>query len=137
MPHGQKQRSVRTIRMTDYVNSSQAQVFDQPGEIIRVAYCRISRQGLISIRLVISAAVCNHVILLGERSELRIPKRPVAQRTMNEHNGFPFSELHVVELYPVADLHLLNCWQCTSCLSDSRRVPPQQPCNRTHDDKRL
>src|SRR5215471_10983414 len=51
---------------------------------------------------------------------------------MNEHNGFPLSKLHVVKLNPVADLHLLNCWRCTSRLPDSRRIPRQWPCNRAY-----
>src|SRR5215467_12347670 len=114
------------------MDPAQMQFVYQPSEIVCVVHGGISGQGLINIRLVVSAAVCNHVILCAERSELRIPKRPVAQRTMNEYNGFPLSKLHVVKLNPVANLHLLNCWYCTSRLRDSRRVPRRCPCNRAY-----
>src|SRR5215475_4533355 len=119
------------------MDSAQMQFFYQTSEIVCVAYGGISGQGLIKIRLVVSAAVCNHVILLAEGSELRIPKRAVAQRTMNEYNGFSISKLHIVKRNPVADLHLLNCWRCTSSLSDGRRVPRQQPCDRAHHHREL
>src|SRR5215467_3731436 len=119
------------------MDSAQMQFFNQPSEIFCVAHGGISVHGLIKIRPVVSAAVCDRVILLAERSELRIPKRPVAQRTMNEYNRFPLSKRHVVKLNSVGDLHLLNCWQCICCLSDSRRVPRQQPCKRANHHREL
>src|SRR5215470_20046336 len=119
------------------MDSAQMQFFYQPSEIFCVAHGGISGHGLIKIRLVVSAAVCDRVILLAERSKLRIPKRPVTQRTMNEYNRFPLSKLHVVKLNSVGDLHLLNCWQCICCLSDSRRVPRQQPYKRAYHHREL
>src|SRR5215831_11702816 len=56
---------------------------------------------------------------------------------MNEYNRFPLSKLHVVKLNAVGDLHFLNCWQCICCLSDSRRVPCQQPSKRAYHHREL
>src|SRR5258708_14885475 len=94
--------------MTDHHDLAEMQGVDQRRKIVGVNDGGISSTSRIVIRIVVSAAVGNRPMGLGELAHLVGPISSVAQRPMDENDRPAFAPIHVTQSDAISNIYRSN-----------------------------
>src|SRR5258708_36934201 len=94
--------------MTDHHDLAEMRGVDQRRKIVGVNDGGISSTSRIVIRIVVSAAVENRPMVLGELAHLVGPISSVAQRPMDENDRRAFALIHVTQSDAITNIDRSN-----------------------------